>query len=65
MLGLRGHACFSPAAVLRLLTAVASLVAEDQLLGTQASAAVAAGLWSTGSIVRRTGFAAPWHAGFS
>ena len=37
--------------VCRLLTAVASLVAEHGLQGTSASVVVALCLWSTGSIV--------------
>ena len=41
---------YSPVVVNRLLRAVASLVAEHRLQGSQVSAAVASGLWSTGSI---------------
>ena len=50
---------------LGLLVAVASLVAEHRLWGMQASVAAALGLWSTGSIVWRTGLVALRHVGSS
>jgi len=47
------HCCrgSSLVVVVGLLTAVASLVAEHGLSGTEASVAAAPGLWSTGSVV--------------
>ena len=51
VLGLRGFTGFSLAEVFESLTAVASLVAERGLQGTQASLAAAFRVQSTGSVV--------------
>ena len=51
MLGLACSGGSSLVAVLRHLTAAPSLVAETGLSGSEASIAVAPGLWSTGAVV--------------
>ena len=52
---------YSLVAVPGLLITLASLVKEHGLQGAQASAVVAPGLQSTGSVVVVHGLSCPWH----
>ena len=67
-LGLRccvGFSLVAESRVHRLLIAVASLVAEHRLEGTQASVTVVARLWSTSSIVVAPRLSCCKHVGSS